>query len=85
MFGSTSMLMCMYSCESKIDSVPSFAFACDTRCETFELRDRVSEACEAFIESSPEEDEDEEGGDGDGKEGQDVTGVIYYVVWCDVV
>lgn len=42
------------------------------RCETFELRDRVSEACEAFIENSPVEDEDADGGDG--KEGQDTSG-----------
>lgn len=51
-----------------------------TRCETFELRDRVSEACEAFIEGSPEEDDvDEEGGDG--KEGRDNLGATL----CDVM
>lgn len=44
----------------------------NARCETFELRDRVSEACEAFIANSPEWDDDGKGDDR--KQGQELPG-----------
>lgn len=47
------------------------------RCETFELRDRLSEACEAFIANSPERDEGVEGGHGN--QGREAPGVALRV------